>query len=663
MERKHFILLPILLLTAWTKANTSFTLETKRYTYQSLPFQVSLEKDTTFNLRQLAKSKSMITGFSVDGNFTRTDKYYLVRILLKDVEGHEYLVMESYRELNDKWSDVFSNYCEETKLLNNITPDSVKIILKGATLNLTQIHYTERNENDSCLNSEQIVNREEIRKEQVTSIVSKINQYNVLHKKLWRAGITKLSLNSYENKKRILGLNDTECSGGVEYYTEGIFEIGDIEDATPIRSGNTTSSFVESFDWRNIHGKNWMTPNKHQGNSGFCSAFTAVGTVEALARLYYNQLLDIDLSEQEAACCNGTNNPWYGMSVSAPLSYIKNFGVCDEFAYPFVDDPLESTNCRSSSITPNELIRIGDYISVQRNEDAMKNSLINHGPLASSIHYWGYSSNQSHYYISHAMPIVGYGQLHEGDTIYHWVDSNGLGNTVYTVEAGDPRIGRTYWIYKDSYGTDFDAALNGYMHFIHYNYSYSVGATYYCLPSITSMNYSDSDIVCEDTDGDGYYYWGIGEKPTWCPEWVPETKDGNDSNFAEGKMFCESPGIIGSLESLSPDSTSALLINSDTLYNTRKSVYTNVTIKSHATLTVENILNLFGRVTISIESGGELVIDGGVITNACINLLEGGKLTIRNGGKLVIRTNADFEVPIGALTDIESGSICKSNNF
>ena len=98
-------------------------------------------------------------------------------------------------------------------------------------------------------------------------------------------------------------------------------------------------------------------------------------------------------------------------------------------------------------------------------------------------------------------------------------------------------------------------------------------------------------------------------------------------------------------------------------FNTRKSVYTHIRINSNASLRVQDILNLFGRVTISIESGGELIIDGGVITNADIDLSTGGKLTIENGGKLVMRTGTDFESPIGALVDIKYGAICKSNDF
>lgn len=664
MEKKILLYLFVLFLPEWTKANDYFALTPEKDTLQSLAFQITIDKDSSFNLFPSSKSTNKITGISIDGNFTRSDKQYLVRVLLKDVEGHEYLIMESYREINDKWSDVFYNYCEETKILNNIIPDSIKIIIRGASLQLTNIHYLESQANDTLTKSKsQVINREDVRIKQVESIVKKINTYNISHNKLWRAGITELSLKSYENKKRILGLTDAECTGGVEYYADGIFEIGDIEDTVIPRSGTSSLSFVDNFDWRNIHGKNWITSNKHQGDSGFCSAFTAIGTVEALTRLYFNQLIDIDLSEQEAACCNYDTTPWDGMPLSAPLSYIRDYGVCDEIAYPFVNDSLESLNCRSSSITPNELISIGGYTSVQKNEEALKAALINHGPLASSIYYWGYNPDQSHYHISHAMPIVGYGHLHEGDTIYHWIESNGLSNGAYSVKPRDPRIGMTYWIYKNSYGTNGDTALGGYKRYIHYNYSYSVGYTYYCSPSITSMNYSDSDIVCEDADGDGYYYWGIGTKPTWCPEWVPDTKDGNDSNSAEGKMYYESPNIIGSLEPLSPDSNSVIQISNDTTYDSRRSIYNHIEIKSNASLTIKDIMNMFGRVTILIESGGELVVDGGVITNADINFAAGGKLTVKNGGKLVMRTNTNFEVPLGAVVDVENGSIRKSNDF
>jgi hypothetical protein len=89
-------------------------------------------------------------------------------------------------------------------------------------------------------------------------------------------------------------------------------------------------------------------------------------------------------------------------------------------------------------------------------------------------------------------------------------------------------------------------------------------------------------------------------------------------------MYYESPNIIGSLEPLTPNNTPILQISNNIIYNTRRAIYTHIIIKSNATLTVNDILNLFGRVIITIESGGELIIDGGVITNAAINFSVGG---------------------------------------
>ena len=662
MRKRFFVLFFALFLVVWGKADNYFDLTTRGESCQALPISVNTNSDYTFSPFSFKQSDKTITGLSIDGHFTRNSKHYLVRILLKDVEGKEHLVMESYREINDDWSGTFTNYCEETRHLNHIKPDSIKIILRGASIHLTKIKYTEgKSMKSASMSASENLKNEDVRIEQVKDIVKRINTYNFTHNKLWRAGVTSLSLKSYEDKKRILGFDDSMSTGGMEYYADGIFEIGDIEDA-PVTQSRSSLSFVDSFDWRDRHGKNWITPIKDQGNSGYCSAFAAVSVTEAMTRLYYNQLIDIDLSEQEAACCNGTNNPWKGMTLGAPLEYIHNHGVCDEIAYPFVNSS-SATNCRSSVITPNELITIGGYNSVVSSEDSMKVALIKHGPLSSAIYYWGNTNvPDSIFKIRHAMAIVGYGKLQLGDTIYHWVEEDGFLNGAFTVSEGDPHIGMTYWIYKDNY-VDGEPARQGYHYFIHYNYNESVTGSYYILPQISSMNYTENDIICEDADGDGYYFWGLGNKPSWCPEWVPDIKDGDDSNYLKGKLYVEAPNIIGGLETLNPNNCSTLQITGNTTYSTQQSIYTHLRITSNATLTVQDILNLFGRVTITIESGAELVIDGGVITNADIDFATGGKLKIKNGGKLVMRTNADFEAPVGAIVEVENGEICRSNDF
>lgn len=662
MEKSYLLSFFVLFLPFWVKASNRFTLPEKGETCQTVPVNVDISNDYSFSPFLLDKTNKTIAGLSIDGSFTRLNKHYLIRILLKDVEGKEYLIMESYREINDDYSGDFVNYCEETSYLDNIQPDSIRIIVRGARLQLTNIHFINSKSKESRSSFSLQSAKKESRKAQVEEIVKRINRYNISHNKLWRAGVTGISLKNYEDKKRILNLGDEQLTGGIEYYVDGIFEIGELEDAITTRTASA-SSFVESFDWRWQHGRNWITPNKNQGNSGYCSAFTAVAVTEAMTRLYYNRLVDIDLSEQEAACCNGSFNPWKGMTLSAPLEYIKNHGVCDEQAYPFVNSP-SAANCRSSEISPNELVSIRNYFEVERSENAMKEALIKNGPLSSSVKYWGYTNvPDSLYYRHHAMAIVGFGQLHVGDTIYHWIEDNGYGNGDFTVQEGDPHIGMTYWIYKNSYGEDLDSARHGYRYIIHYNYNESIGSSYYIQPLITSMKLTDNDIVCEDSDGDGYYFWGLGQKPSWVPNWVPDIRDGDDSSSSLGQMYLSAPYTIGEKEYLFPNSIPPLLIQGDTTFDIRKSLYSHIVIAPNATLNIQNTLNLFGRVTITIESGGELNIDGGVITNANIDLAVGGKLTIKNGGKLVMRTNTDFLTPKGALVEIESGSICRSNDY
>ena len=673
MDKRLFLMLFTLLSTMWVRADNYFSLATKGVSCQSFPVFTSANSDYAFCPFSSKQSEKSITGFSVDGSFTRYSKDYLVRIILKDTEGREHLVMETYKELNDEWSGDFSNYCEETLMLNHIKADSIKIILRGASIQLTKINYTEAEsaKNNSSPSTE-YSNNDEVRYAQVADIVKRINSYNLAHRKLWKAGVTKLSLKSYEEKKRIMGYDDGVSTGGLEYYADGIFEMGDIEGVERTRSV-TSSSFVDNFDWREQHGKNWITLNKNQGESGYCYLFTCAACTEAMANLYYNRLLNLSLSPQELACCTGLYQSAYGFvyrkgvkiihsEMKKPLDYMVLNGVCDSLAYPFIDDSLE-VSCRSSEVTPNELVRIGGYDSISIYEDSLKSSIIKKGPLVSGYKWKNIYQNGSYEWRAHAMLMVGYGQLQVGDTIYHWVNSDGTRDGAYTVTDSDPHVGMTYWIYKNSYGELLDEARHGYMYMIHHNYQASMIPVYYMKPPLTTMNYTINDIVCEDSDGDGYYYWGIGTKPTWCPNWVPDIKDGDDSNFLKGKMYYEAPNIIGDLEIINPNSNPTLQISSNTTYSTRQSVYTHIRINSNSTLTVEDVLNLFGRVTITIDSGGELVIDGGVITNADIDFSTGGKLTIKNGGKLVMRTNTDFEAPTGALVEIENGEICKSNDF
>ena len=89
------------------------------------------------------------------------------------------------------------------------------------------------------------------------------------------------------------------------------------------------------------------------------------------------------------------------------------------------------------------------------------------------------------------------------------------GNNYYIINEDDNYLGKTYWIFKNSKGPDYGHA--GYAYFYFANLDNMI-TPYYAKTPIYSMTLTDEDIICQDADGDGYYYWGIGQKPANCQE-------------------------------------------------------------------------------------------------------------------------------------------------
>ena len=577
--------------------------------------------------------KQCLTGLCVDAVVTSTKPDYFVRVLLKDKDNNQYVVMERYPELNDSLSFNLSNYCEETALLNEIHPDSIIIYTQNASLLLKsiQLSYMEDGAlSDSDMKSFHI---KEIKKRQAGQIIDKINSYNRTHGKIWIAGMREIALLGFSDKMRLLGFPHNRPTGGLEYYVAGVFEMGDFSEGYP----PVRTDYVSSFDWRNRHGKNWMTPVRHQGNSSYCSAFSAVAALEAMANLYYNQSLNYDLSEQEAACCNGWHHPDLyncGMPVDSPIVYIVKSGVCDELSYPFYDNGNQ--DCRSGEITPQNIVKPTGYHTITGNWDDIKEAIINEGVLMS-----GYGNN----FGGHAMALVGYGTVDEGDTFSYY--NNGVFTQTVPIDYRDPRIGQPYWIFKNSYGLDHEWEHSGYMYLMFSNRNYMDGPFAYDLP-ITTWDKTENDIIWEDADGDGYYFWGLGPKPSNCPYWVPNVPDGDDDNIFAGAMnnYGET-AIIGYHYPI-------VNVNGSETYADSCGLLRNISVNSGGVLTITGeVVNC----KMTVKSGGTLVIDGGRLLHADIELEPSSTLRIINGGLLHMKPDLFFSAPLGSFVEIEEGEV------
>jgi hypothetical protein len=64
-----------------------------------------------------------------------------------------------------------------------------------------------------------------------------------------------------------------------------------------------------------------------------------------------------------------------------------------------------------------------------------------------------------------------------------------------------------------------------------------------------------------------------------------------------------------------------------------------------------------GNGKIRICEGGKLIVDGGTLQNADLELVPGCHITIKNNGKINMARGKTFEAPEGVVIDIPYGSI------
>lgn len=481
-------------------------------------------------------------GAGVNGNITFNSDSSLVRIIVGDGSGLEYMIYETYPMLETSWTFTFSEECEETCFLDGFAATSLIIQVTDASLYLNQLKWSGSPSDNP--QEKQLLAKSDKGLEKI----DELNTYIQTNNLVWEAGETPYSEMFYQQKEELM---NCACDGsnkfntyGYEFYSKGIFGIA------PAMAGyvKSSSNYVETFDWRkrhdassanslyydgDVYGSGWITPPKCQSgcwynnewlcdltsgectamggthiSTGACVAFGTLGQLEAIANLYFNDHIDIDLSEQHLISCNGGLN---GTTATAHLNYIKNNYVVDEECFPWEGVQLP---CTDICPDPDEMFSFTNYQSVPQTEEDLRAALIESGPINIAGFYsqWGYWS--------HEVVLVGFDILEIGDEI----------PGMEPITFDHPYLGFPYWIYKDSGGlSHWD---NGFAYMFWPQLPNSRNKI--VLP-VTSIQYDEDDIVCADKDNDGYYNWGIGDKPSTCPE-CPDFEDGNDNDPSRGPM-------------------------------------------------------------------------------------------------------------------------------
>jgi len=454
------------------------------------------------------KNENKVFGVAVTADIVFNDEGGVVRFLFVDKDYVEHLIYEVYPLLEGTEKLSVTELSEETALLNGLKAYSVKIEITDATIEVKSLTFTKAL-------GQGVYSEKKIKEKKMAQNEEKINKINKNLKDKgmnWIAGPTEVSEMTYSDRKKLYG--QSTFPAGFEFYTGGVISTGTREQ---LKSATATSLYVEEWDWRNRHGRNWITPVTNQGSCGSCWAFAATGATEAMVNVYFNQQLNLNLSEQEVLSCTGYGDCGGGYPHRA-LDYIKNNGIVDESTFPYngIYQP-----CTNKGNTPLEQIKISGRIdfgssAYPLSEDVLKRMLIELGPLSSGLYDW-----------SHAIVLVGYKVVKEGD-IFFYRDLS-LKRYWKTIAAGDPLIGKSVWIFKNSWGTSFGDEGYVYVETPVNNIEWTHAIK---TPIISVVK--KYEVICEDRDGDGYYWWGLGPKPTTCN--CPDTPDGNDADPTLGPL-------------------------------------------------------------------------------------------------------------------------------
>lgn len=599
-----------------------------------------------------------VVGVGLHGRVVLHGDNSFVKVLLDSEYGEDcFLALFASRMTAGTDSLVLDGYGEETAAMEPLKCRRLRVYTHEATFVLDSVSLVNSTPARKAKFSPAF--RKAQMRRQAEARVQHINAYNESRGKLWRAAVTPLSEQPYEIRRRAFSLPDECSSQGMEYYAGGIFDLG-VEMPEPQAMASRVSTpipkHVESFDWRNRHGKNWITSVKHQGESNYCWAFAPVAALEGVVNLYYNQKIDMDLSEQDVGYYAYSDCYGYrvGGNSGTALRYIQRNGVIDEETLPFMDYcPVPLPDQRTKNY--NECVSISGFSSVSLwNPDSVsleriKENLIKRGPLVSGFEWYPNGLIDPGERIGHAMALVGYGVIRAGDTLTYYNHTSG--QRYFVIQDDSPYIGKTYWIFKNSYGVNHDHGHEGYIYTLFANLKSFLGS-YAIHTPLVSLNYSDQDIQCTDEDGDGYYFWGIGPRPASCPVWAPEEPDGDDSDYSAGPL-----DSLGYKKSNSPDLQDTLYVDQNTTWDSYRYLHRHVCVCNGATLTIQSEVRCYDGVSFTILPAATLAVSGGKVNNALLKPRSGGNVLLINQGEILLPCGRDVEFPIGVGLLMNSGSI------
>jgi cathepsin C len=211
----------------------------------------------------------------------------------------------------------------------------------------------------------------------------------------------------------------------------------------PVKAVN---DLPNSYDWRNVEGKNYVSPVRNQQSCGSCYIFGTEGMFEARIRVATKNATQSIFSPQEVVSCDSLYSQ--GCNGGFPYlieKYAQDFGIVEESCYPYhgSDSQCKPTSCKRQYFTNYGYV--GGYYGAST-EQGMMEEIYKNGPIVVNFEVL----SDFYYYRSGI-----YKHTKLGNDPEPFVTVN---HSVLIVGWGE-QAGTKYWIVKNSWGSGW--GMNG----------------------------------------------------------------------------------------------------------------------------------------------------------------------------------------------------------
>ena len=107
----------------------------------------------------------------------------------------------------------------------------------------------------------------------------------------------------------------------------------------------------------------------------------------------------------------------------------------------------------------------------------------------------------------------------------------------------------------------------------------------------------------------------------------------------------------GHLSMITSESYPEIVINTNTIWSEDDYIYNNVRIVNGRKLTISANIKKYFTSSITIENGGELIVDNGSVARGNVVVRDGGHLSLINNGKIQLDNADNLRVELGEYSN------------